>query len=61
MEGETFTPIIMSFEDFSQTYPDLTKEELDKVWEYAEHKMADLFMQDYDTIMDAIVEGALQN
>tara|TARA_R110002096_G_scaffold105315_1_gene231791 strand:+ start:272 stop:472 length:201 start_codon:yes stop_codon:yes gene_type:complete len=59
-EYRTFNAVVMTFSDFSEQYPDLTREELEKVWIYAERKMNDYFMQDYDIIMDAIVEGALK-
>ena len=62
MKGDdrTFVPIVMTFTDFREHSPELTQEELEKVWIYAKRKMPDYFFQDYDIIMDEVVKGALE-
>ena len=59
-DDRTFSPIVMTFEDFRGHSPELTQNQLEKVWIYTQRKMADYFFQDYDIIMDEVVKGALK-
>jgi hypothetical protein len=59
-DDRTFSPIVMTFSDFKEHSPELTQNELEMVWIHAKDKMADYFFQDYDIIMDNVVEGALK-
>jgi|TARA_R110000787_G_scaffold29275_1_gene79379 hypothetical protein len=56
-EYRTFNAVVVTFSDFSESYPDLTREELEKVWLHAKRKMQDYFMQDYQQIMDIMVDN----
>jgi hypothetical protein len=55
-EYRTFNAVVVTLSDFSESYPDLTREELEKVWLHAQRKMPNYFMQDYQQIMDIIVD-----
>ena len=61
MNDNTFNAVVMSKSDFKDSFPELSKKELDKVWTYAVRKMPDYFFQDYDLIMNAVKDDALRN
>jgi hypothetical protein len=59
-DDRTFSPIVMTFSDFKEHSPELTQNQLEMVWIHAKDKMVDYFFQDYDIIMDNVVEEALK-
>jgi hypothetical protein len=56
--NDTFEGVIVSKEDFENfdEYNAMNEEQKEYVWNYAKHKMPDMLLQDYDLVMEWIID-----
>ena len=57
--SDTFNAIVVSKADFDEY--NLSPKDFEKVWEYAQRKIGDILMQDWQLAVDMCVEGALND
>tara|TARA_R110002167_G_scaffold52948_3_gene152308 strand:+ start:1792 stop:2097 length:306 start_codon:yes stop_codon:yes gene_type:complete len=58
--NRTFEGVIVSKEDFTnfEEYNSMNEQQKEYVWTYAKSKMPDMLLQDYDLVMECIIDQA---